>query len=393
LAEIGGAVYLIELSNSVVTVINASDYGEIIIDLYHRRAVSEVLDKAHSEVRLFDPESNAMTVIEGLEAKLSEIANSGPERRPLVSASAAMVRATASAEAAVKRGGPIGITTGLVDLDRQLGGLQKSDLIILAGRPSMGKTALATSMGKGSTDQGHKLCFFSIEMSAEQLGQRFIAMETGISVDRQRSGFASEKDIEAMVNAGQSLDSTPFWIDDDAMLTVQAMTSKARRLQRQQGLDLVIIDHLGLTKTARGERYSGLYERTTAIVRGTKTMAKVLGVPVILLVQLSRAVEQREDKRPMLSDLRDSGAIEEEADVVMFVYRDAYYLERSEPKPRSDEEPDKFSRRMLAHSSRLEAARNMGEVLVAKNRQGALGTVKLHFDGPRQLFSNLHQGE
>lgn len=386
-----GGSYLVELAEHGIS-FGAEDYAQAIIDLWHRRSVNYALDVAKSEILVSDPDTSAITVIEGLEARLSDIATSGPEQRPVISASEAAMRAATHAEAAVKRGGPSGVLTGLKDLDRTLGGLQGSNLIILAGRPSMGKTALSTSMGLGSSKIGTRVGFFSLEMSADQLGERFAAMETGICVDRQHSGFASQREIEAMVLASQGLEDLPFWIDDDAKLTVQGMTARARRLQRTQGLDMVVIDHLGLVKTPRTDRYAGLYEKTTAIVRDAKTMAKVLGIPVVLLVQLSRAVEQRDDKRPMLSDLRDSGAIEEEADVVMFVYRDAYYLERSEPKQRADEEPGKFSSRVLAHTSRLDACRNIGEVLISKNRQGALGTVKVHFDGPRQKFSDLQHG-
>jgi replicative DNA helicase len=398
LKDLGGAGYLVELAANVVVIHGAEDYAEAIIDLWHRRSVNHALDGAKSEILVTDPDTSAMTVIESLEATLSDIATSGPEQRPVVTASQAAMRATESAEAAVKRGGPMGVLTGIQDLDRALGGLQKSDLVVLAGRPSMGKTALATSMGKGAAEKdqagegGSKIGFFSLEMSAEQLGQRLIAMDTGLAVERQRSGHLSQQEIERMVLAGQNLDALPFWIDDDARLTVQGMTARARRLQRTQGLDMVVVDHLGLTKTPRGDRHTGLYEKTTAIVRDLKTMAKVLGIPVLLLVQLSRAVEQRDDKRPMPSDLRDSGAIEEEADVIMFVYREAYYLERTQPQQKPDEDPEKFSRRYSAHQMRLDDVRNRGDVIIGKNRQGALGTVQLYFDGPRQKFSDLQHG-
>jgi replicative DNA helicase len=302
------------------------------------------------------------------------------------------------AEAAYKRDGHVtGVTTGLRDLDRRLGGLQPSDLIILAGRPSMGKTALATNIGFNAakadkdreTGTKHRVAFFSLEMSAEQLAHRIMAEESGVSSDRIRRGDVKQEEFASIVEAAQRMSNVQFFIDDTPAITVPALRTRARRLKRQFGLDLIIVDYLQLMRSANARGSENRVQEISEITRGLKAVAKELHVPVLALSQLSRAVENREDKRPQLADLRESGSIEQDADVVMFVYREQYYHERAEPKQRSDESNDAFFKRMEDWKARGERVHNIADVIIAKQRHGPVGTIELHFDGHITRFSDL----
>jgi replicative DNA helicase len=391
LSDIGGARYLVELASSVVTVINADDYGEQIIDLWRRRQVRKAAETAIAEASKFGPERTAGAVIETMEAQLAEIAAASSDARPAIHAGQAMLTAINRAEAAYKNSGPIGVSSGLKDLDRVTSGFHRSDLIILGGRPSMGKTALATSIGYGAARLGMVTDFFSQEMGAEQIGQRLVAMETGITVEQQRGGMITGNDFPNMMEAAQRVSDLPFIIEDEPGLTVAGIHSRARRRQRAQGLDLVIVDYLQLIKPAASKRRDSKYADVSDISADLKLMARKLDVPVLALCQLSRSVEMRDDKRPGLSDLRDSGAIEQDADVVLFVYREQYYLERAEPKQAAGESDEKFQKRRDGWDRQMNAARNVAEVIVAKNRHGPTRTARLRFDGPRQLFQDLQQ--
>src|SRR5262245_2518023 len=360
LIEVGGAKYLARLENAVVTIINAEDYGHAIHDLFLRRELINLGEEVVNEAFAFDLDTPALTQIEGAEQKLYQLAETGQTEGGLAPLTAAMTRALVSAEEAFRRDSHVtGVTTGLLDLDRKLGGLHPSDLVILAGRPSMGKTALATNMafngaqhhqrkveterGEESTVQGARIAFFSLEMSSEQLATRILAEQTGISSDRIRRGEVSHDDFPKFVAAAQELQRLPFFIDDTPALSVPALRTRARRLKRQHGLDLIVVDYLQLLRPAGANRSENRVQELSEITRGLKAVAKELEVPVLALSQLSRAVEQREDKRPQLSDLRESGSIEQDADVVMFVFREQYYHERSEPMKREDEPDDKFN--------------------------------------------------
>jgi replicative DNA helicase len=398
LAEIGGAQYLVELAQSVVTVINAEDYGRAVHDLFLRRQLIDLGEQVVNEAYVFDVEQTALAQIETAELKLFNLAESGQTEGGPKGFNAVLASALEMAEAAFKRDSHVtGVTTGLRDLDRMLGGLQKSDLIILAGRPSMGKTALATNIGfnaaeaVGNTETGdrNRVAFFSLEMSSEQLATRIMAEKSGISSDKIRRGEVRADDFQRIVEAAQAMSEVPFFIDDTPAITIPMLRTRARRLKRQHGLDLIIIDYLQLMRGSAAKGSENRVQEISEITRGLKAIAKELQVPVLALSQLSRAVELRDDKRPQLSDLRESGSIEQDADVVMFVYREQYYHERAEPKQRSDEADDKFHERMDRWKRRGEEVHNKAEVIVAKQRHGPIGIRQLYFDGMITRFSDL----
>ena len=398
LAEIGGAQYLVELAQSVVTVINAEDYGRAVHDLFLRRQLIDLGEQVVNEAYVFDVEETALGQIEVAELKLFNLAESGQTERGPQSFSTVLASALDMAEAAFKRDSHVtGVTTGLRDLDRMLGGLQKSDLVILAGRPSMGKTALATNIGFNAaeaardpeTGERHRVAFFSLEMSSEQLATRIMAEKSGVSSDRIRRGEVKHDDFQRIVEAAQAMNEVPFFIDDTPAITIPMLRTRARRLKRQHGLDLIIIDYLQLMRGSSSKGSENRVQEISEITRGLKAIAKELDVPVLALSQLSRAVELRDDKRPQLADLRESGSIEQDADVVMFVYREQYYHERAEPKQRSDEADDKFHERMERWKRRGEEVHNKADVIIAKQRHGPIGTKALYFDGMITRFSDL----
>jgi replicative DNA helicase len=302
-----------------------------------------------------------------------------------------------TATAAYKRDGKIaGVPSGLSELDRKLGGLHKSDLVILAARPSMGKTALATNIayhaakicrrspgpnGTMKTDEGAVVGFFSLEMSSDQLAARVLADVSGVPSDKMRRGELTPKDYEAIRDAAETMEGIPLFIDDTGGISISQLAARARRLQRTTGLDLLIIDYLQLITSSGGRKSDGRVQEVTEITKSLKALAKELAIPIIALSQLSRAVEQREDKRPQLSDLRESGSIEQDADVVMFIYREAYYLERLEPgegDPRHQEWKDQMAAKF-----------NVAEIILAKQRHGPIGRVEVGFNPARVRFSNL----
>src|SRR3954454_23466533 len=410
LADIGGAQYLGSLVNSAVTIINAEHYGRTIHDLYLRRELITVGQDIVTEAFDHDLDDPATEQIERAEAKLFELASSGQAEGGPREFRAALTSAVNMAQAAFKRDGKIvGVATGFTDLDKKLGGLHPSDLVILAGRPSMGKTALATNIAfsaakayqpargpegridlTGQAEDGAVVAFFTLEMSAEQLATRILAEESGTSSDRIRRGEVKREDFDKFVVASQRLSSVPLFIDDTPALSVAALRTRARRLKRQHGLGLIAIDYLQLMRpsTARGGAENRVQE-ISEITRGLKAIAKELNVPILALSQLSRAVEQREDKRPMLADLRESGSIEQDADVVMFIFREEYYLSRGEPTRRAEESDLKFNERYENWQQRCESAFGMAEVIIAKQRHGPIGTVKLHFEAETTKFDNF----
>ncbi len=401
----GGMKYIAGLAASAVTIINAADYGKLVYDLYLRRELIALGENMVNEAFESRPDETAMGQIEDTEQQLFNLASSSSVEGGFQSFETALGAAIGLAEAAHRREGALaGVTTGLRDLDKKLGGMHPSDLLILAGRPSMGKTALATTMAfnaaryyHSSDDPEHKgrlVAFFSLEMSAEQLATRILAERSKINSHGIRTGGLSNDDFARLVVASQELGNLPLYIDDTPAITVSAIRTRCRRLARQNktaghhGLGLIVIDYLQLIAPARGERSENRVQEISAITRGLKALAKDLDVPVLALSQLSRAVEQREDKRPQLSDLRESGTIEQDSDVVMFVFREQYYLERSEPSQKPEETSERFHERHSKWHERCEMAHNLAEVLVAKQRHGPIGTVRLHFEADFTHFSD-----
>ncbi len=365
LAEIGGAQYLARLAASVVTIINAEDYGRSLYDLHLRRQLITIGEDMVNEAYAYDFERAARQQIEEAEKRLFDLATGGQAEGGFRPFDQALAEAIAMAETAFKRSGrTTGISTGL-HRSRQAAGRASSRPISSCwpGRPSMGKTAIATNIGfhaarsfraqlladgRTGAEDGGRVGFFSLEMSAEQLATRILSEESGVSSSNIRKGEVSHEDFDRFIEASQRLAVAPFYIDDTPALSIAALRTRARRLQRQHGLDLIIIDYLQLIRGTGDGRQDNRVQEISEITRGLKTLAKELNVPVIALSQLSRAVEAREDKRPMLSDLRESGSIEQDADVVMFVYREEYYLSRGEPGRRARGERRQVQRALRA---------------------------------------------
>lgn len=405
LAEIGGAQYLTRLAEAAVTIINAEEYGRRIHDLYLRRQLIGVGEDVVNDAFRHDLDDDAVNQIERAEEKLYKLAESGQTEGGLRPFKAALTEAIELAQAAFKRDGRIvGVPTGFIDVDKKLGGLHPSDLIIAAGRPGMGKTAFATNIafhaakayraapgpdGRPVAEDGAVIGFFSLEMSAEQLATRILAEESGVPSDRIRRGDVRREDFDKFVAASQRLASVPLFIDDTPALSVAALRTRARRLKRQQGLGLIVIDYLQLMRPSNASRgQDNRVQEISEITRGLKAIAKELAVPVLALSQLSRAVEQREDKRPQLADLRESGSIEQDADVVMFIFREEYYKSR-EPKINENETQDKFNTRYSEWQELMEKIHGIAEIIIAKQRHGPVGTVKLHFEAETTKFDNF----
>lgn len=390
LDDVGGVDYLVELADALISTINVRDYAQIVYDNYLRRQLIDIGEEVVNEAHAFELDRSAQDKIEQAEKRLFDLATSDKKGGDFVSFSHALAQSIETAEIAFKRDSQIvGVTSGLRDLDKWLGGLHSSDLLIVAGRPSMGKTGLGTciafnaAMAHLSGEAGGRVAFFSLEMSAEQLASRLLAQETGISSDKIRRGEIQKSDFPKFVEASRRISNAPLFIDDTPGLSVAALRSRARRLHRQEGgLGLIVVDYLqllqGNTKT------DNRVQEISEISRGLKAIAKELNVPVIALSQLSRAVEQREDKRPQLSDLRESGSIEQDADVVIFIYREEYYEARQEPPEESDKYP--------LWQEKMSRIYNQADLIIAKQRHGPVGNVKVFFDGKLTKFGNLDHG-
>ncbi len=396
--EITVSQYLVRLATQATTIINAVDYGRSIYDLAIRRSLigigEDLVNVAFDSAVDHAPRDQ----IEDAEKRLYELAEQGRYDGGFHSFTDALKDAIDMASAAYQRDGHLsGIATGLRDLDRQMGGLQSSDLVVLAGRPAMGKTALATNiafniakayMGETQPDgttkavNGGIVGFFSLEMSSEQLATRIIAEQSGVSSSEIRRGTIDERQFNQIVIASQEMQSIPFYIDHTGGISISQLTARARRLKRQRGLDMLIIDYLQLL-SGSGKRSDNRVQELTEITTGLKALAKELNVPILALSQLSRQVENRDDKRPQLSDLRESGSIEQDADVVMFVYREEYYLQRQMPKEGTEE--------FFKWQAEMEDVAGVAEVIIGKQRHGPTGTVKLLFEGEFTRFSNLAQ--
>jgi replicative DNA helicase len=394
--DLGGLRYLADLVDRAPPAANAPEYGRVVYDLALRRDLIRIGGEIAAAAS-GDGDRSARDHIESAEQQLYTLAETGTTSTGFVDFSEALRGAvTMAAEAYGRDGGLSGVSTGLMDLDKQLGGLHPSDLLILAGRPSMGKTALATNIafnvakayawepqpdGSRKTVNGGIVAFFSLEMSAEQLSMRILADASGVSSDRLRKGEIDASEFGRVRDAAIEIQEAPLYIDATGGLSISKLAARARRLKRQHGLDLVVVDYLQLVTAGEGTRSEGRVQEVSQITMGLKSLAKELGVPVIALSQLSRQVEQREDKRPQLSDLRESGSIEQDADAVMFVYRESYYLSRTEPRTGTPEH--------LSWQEELDQINNLAEVIIGKQRHGPIGTVKLHFNADLTKFGNL----
>jgi replicative DNA helicase len=395
LREVGGARYLLNLMERASFLsAQAEAYIAIIVDLAMKRDLIRV--GAELAGQALDGNLKGQDVLEQTERKLFALADSGRGTRDFKSFGEALKGSLQVAANAIKQGGGLsGISSGLRHLDRKMGGLHPSDLIILAGRPSMGKTALATNIAiniaksygrtrdrNGDTTQtGGIVGFFSLEMSAEQLALRLLSEEARIPSEQIRTGRLTDAQFGKLASAVQRMENYPLHIDETGGISISALTSRARRLQRTKGLDVLIVDYLQLV-TASGQRKTdGRVQEVSEITQGLKALAKELKIPVIALSQLSRQVEQREDKRPQLSDLRESGSIEQDADIVMFVYREAYYLQRQEPDADKPEHAE--------WHRRLEEVIDKAEVIIGKQRHGPIGTVRLSFEAEFTQFGDL----
>ncbi len=398
LANSGGAQYLVQLASSVVTVINAEDYGRTIQEAFLRRELINLGETMVNEAFKHDLELSATEQIEIAESQLFSLAETGTSEGGFQDFGVSLTQSIKMAEAAFKKdGGLSGVATGFNDLDKLLGGLHPSDLLVLAGRPAMGKTALATNIAFHVATASHRIqgqapsvvAFFSLEMSAEQLATRVLAENTEIPSERIRRGDLASTDFQKLVRSSQELETAPLYIDDTPAITISALRTRARRLMRQHGLKLIIVDYLQLMRPPIGQKADNRVLEISMITQGLKAIAKELNVPILALSQLSRAVEQREDKRPILADLRESGSIEQDSDVVMFVFREDYYLDKAEPVQRAEEGDEKYHDRHDKWMDLRNKAHGKAEIIVGKQRHGPTGTVTLHFEGATTRFTDF----
>jgi replicative DNA helicase len=389
--------YLARLVAEATTIINAEDYGRIVYYLSVRRTLIEIGEDIVNLAYDAPVEATPTSHIEDAERKLYEVAETGRYDSGFHNFGSALTKAVDMTAAAYQRDGKLsGLATGLKDLDAKMGGLQASDLIVLAGRPGMGKTALATNIaynvakawqgeqradGHIKTVNGGVVGFFSLEMSAEQLATRIIAERTGIPSSRMRRGDINDSDFEEIKDTVIEIQSLPLFIDETGGLSVAQLAARARRLKRQRGLDLIVIDYIQLMQGSSRRAMEGRVQEVTEITTNLKALAKELNVPIVALSQLSRQVENREDKRPQLSDLRESGSIEQDADVVLFVFREEYYLENKKPREGTEE--------FLAWEKKINDAEGKAEVIIGKQRHGPTGTVELYFDAEVTRFADL----
>ena len=396
LKELGGPAYLARLAGTAISAFAVRDYAQMIYDLAIRRELialgRDISDKAARVEISSEPKEQ---IVEA-EQRLYKLSEQGQSETGFQSFLRAVTDAVNVANAAYQReGGLAGISTGLVDMDKKLGGLHRSDLLILAGRPSMGKTSLATNIAfniakaykrgrlpdgaEGAVDGG-VVGFYSLEMSAEQLAARILSEASEVPSEQIRRGDMTEAEFRRFVDAAKALEACPLYIDDTPALPISQLAARARRLKRTHGLDCLIVDYLQLVRPASAK--DSRVNEVSEITQGLKAIAKELDIPVVALSQLSRQVESRDDKRPQLSDLRESGSIEQDADVVMFVFREEYYAEREKP---SDDRLDE----MAAWQERMERLHGKAEVIIGKQRHGPIGTVELSFEGRFTRFGNL----
>jgi replicative DNA helicase len=401
IAGLTASQYLARLAAEATTVINASDYGRTIYDLAIRRSLIVIGEEVVNAAYDAPVDERPQDQIEQAERNLYELAETGRYDGGFQRFAQALTTAVEMAAHAYQRDGKLsGLATGLKDLDRMMGGLQKSDLLILAGRPGMGKSSLATNIGYNvakaweghvradghiESTNGGIVGFFSLEMSAEQLATRMISEQTEIPSSRIRRGEIQPADFDRIAETARQMEQIPFYIDETGGLSIAQLAARARRLKRQRGLDLLVIDYIQLLSGSSRRAQEGRVQEVTEITTALKALAKELNIPVLALSQLSRAVENRDDKRPQLSDLRESGSIEQDADVVMFVFREEYYLKNKEPRPGTEE--------YFKWQTEMEAVHGRAEVIIGKQRHGPTGTVPLQFKADVTRFSDLADGD
>ena len=378
--------YLFKITKFSTSSRQAIEYSKLIYDLYVKRELIKISENIIDTAKLNDLDNDGKSIIENFEKSLFDLAEKGSFSSSLVKFDEAMKMTIEMASSAYKNEeGIVGVPTGLTDLDYRLGGLHKSDLLIIAGRPSMGKTALATNIAfnaaKKIQNDGRKstIAFFSLEMSSEQLSTRILAEQSRIKSNDIRRGKISEEQFDKFIEISKNISELPLYIDETPAISIAALSNRARRIKRLYGLDMVVVDYIQLMKASNFRE--GRVQEISEITQGLKALAKELSVPVLALSQLSRAVEHRDDKKPQLSDLRESGSIEQDADVVMFVYREAYYLQGKEPRPATVEHAE--------WQAKMNDISHLAEIIIGKQRHGPTGNVMLEFEAMFTKFKDL----
>ena len=387
LNEVGGTEYLVKLTRFSGSTKQAIDYAKVVHEMYLRRELVLISDNLSSET-LDAKDQTAEKIIINTEKSLYDLAEKGSFSQSYLKFDKALDQTIASATQAMKSDrGIVGVPTGLTDLDEKLGGLHKSDLVILAGRPGMGKTALATNIAYHaaqnimSRQEKSSIAFFSLEMSSEQLSTRILSEQARIKSDDIRKGKVTEEEINRYIEASRNIYNLPLFIDETPAITIATLSNRARRIKRLFGVSLIVVDYIQLMRAPSSNRNDNRVQEVSEITQGLKALAKELRVPVLALSQLSRAVEQRDDKKPQLADLRESGSIEQDADVVMFVYREAYYLENKQPKLGSIEHAE--------WQSKMNDVNGLADIILGKQRHGPTGLVKVAFEGIYTKFKDL----
>ena len=378
--------YLVKITKFSSAARQTIEYSKLVYDLYVKRELIKLSENIIDTAKLNDLDQNAQTIIENSEKSLFDLAERGSFSSSLVKFDEAMKLTIEMASNAYKNEeGIVGVPTGLTDLDDRLGGLHKSDLIIIAGRPSMGKTALATNIAfhaaKNIQENIKKstIAFFSLEMSSEQLSTRILAEQSRIKSNDIRRGKISEEEFDKFIETSKNIAELPLYIDETPAISVAALSNRARRIKRLYGLELIVVDYIQLMRASNFRE--GRVQEISEITQGLKALAKELSVPVVALSQLSRAVEQRDDKKPLLSDLRESGSIEQDADVVMFVYRESYYLRAKEPRPATVEHAE--------WQAKMNEVSHLAELIIGKQRHGPTGNITLEFEEMFTKFKDI----
>jgi len=384
--EINVPDYLVKITKFSTSSRQAIEYSKLIYDLFVKRELIKISENVIDVAKLNDLENDGQSIIQNFEKSLFDLAEKGSFSSSLVKFDEAMKMTIEMAQIAYKNDeGIVGVPSGLTDLDDRLGGLHKSDLVIIAGRPSMGKTALATNIAFNAArkiqEDGRKstIAFFSLEMSSEQLSTRILAEQSRIKSDDIRRGRISEEQFDKFIETSKNISELPLYIDETPAISIAALSNRARRIKRLYGLDMVVVDYIQLMRAANFR--DGRVQEISEITQGLKALAKELSVPVLALSQLSRAVEQRDDKKPQLADLRESGSIEQDADVVMFVFREAYYLERKEPQPATIDHAE--------WQSKMNDVANRAEIIIGKQRHGPTGNVFVEFEPMFTKFKDI----
>ena len=386
LSEIGGTEYLVKLTRFSSSVKQSIDYAKIVHEKFVKRELVQISETLSDEAVDETIDKTGENIIQDTEKSLFDLAERGTFHQSFLKFNQALDQTIEMATNAMKSDhGIVGVPTGLNDLDERLGGLHKSDLVIIAGRPSMGKTALATNIGyyaaKKILDDNKKssIAFFSLEMSSEQLSTRILSEQSRIKSNDIRRGKVTEEEFNRLIETSRNIHDLPLYIDETPAITISTLSNRARRIKRLFGLDLIIVDYIQLMTTS-SKRYDGRVQEISEITQGLKALAKELSVPVLALSQLSRAVEQRDDKKPQLSDLRESGSIEQDADVVMFVFREEYYLERKEPKLGTIEHGE--------WQAKMNEIIGSADIIIGKQRHGPTGNVQVQFEGIYTKFKD-----